>query len=283
MTPDGPGLSREELEEQKAFLFASLADLDAEWEAGDIEAPDYAALKDDYTARAAAVLRALYRLDGKTAPAPPAPARRAAPAAAAARRKRRWPLVASGVVALAVAVGAGLAVTDSSGERLPGQEPSGGPTQGASDLLDQATAADRDGKVLDALKLYDAVLDADPGNVIALTYKGWLLGRQPSAELNARAQDPLDRAVALDPTFPDAHAFRGLVLIRNKRPGEAVCELRTYLAIVPPDDPQNGSIEVALDEATKQAAGNVPPCPKPIQPAAGVPGGPDTTTGGTTP
>ena len=44
----------------------SLRDLDAEWEAGDIDAADYRALKDAYTARAAA---ALHALDGRAAAA----------------------------------------------------------------------------------------------------------------------------------------------------------------------------------------------------------------------
>jgi tetratricopeptide (TPR) repeat protein len=265
-------LSREELEEQRAFLLVSLADLDAEWDAGDIAEADYAALKDDYTARAAAVLRALDRLDGR-------PAGGRSPSQPPARKRRPvWPLVVSGVVTIAVAVGAGVLVTRTSGERLPGQEATGGPDTEIAGLLDRATRADESGSVLDALKAYDAVLAKDPENVIALTYKGWLLGRQPNAELVVRAQDSLDRAVKIDPTFADAHVFRGLVLIRNKRPGEAVCELRTYLAIAPPGGTQAGAVETALDEATKQAAGNIPDCPKPIQPAAGQPGAPGVTT-----
>jgi hypothetical protein len=219
------------------------------------------------------VLRALDRLDGR--PASGRPATKAPP------RKRRpvWPLVVSGVVTIAVAVGAGVLVTRTSGERVAGQEATGGPASEVSDLLDRATKADESGTVLDALKAYDAVLAKDPENVIALTYKGWLLGRQPNAELVLRAQDSLDHAVKVDPTYADAHVFRGLVLIRNKRPGEAVCELRTYLAIAPPGGSQTAAVETALDEATTQAAGNIPACPKPIQPSAGQPGAPSTTGG----
>jgi tetratricopeptide (TPR) repeat protein len=273
-------VSREQLEEQRAFLLASLADLDEEWEAGDISADDYAALKDDYTARAAAVLRALDRLDGKPVAGATATGARPRARVPSATRKRRpvWPLVVSGVVTLAVAIAAGVLVTRTSGERLPGEGATGGPTSATADLLDRATIADQGGKVLDALKLYDAVLAQDPENVIALTYKGWLLGRQPNAELVARGLEPLDRAVKIDPTFADAHVFRGLVLIRNQRPGEAVCELRTYLAIAPPGNPQTPSVETALDEATKQAGGNIPDCPKPIQPAPGQPGASTPTT-----
>jgi len=270
-------VSREELLEQRRFLLTSLADLDAEWDAGDIDEDDYSALKDDYTARAAAVLRAIDHLDGK--PGTGAARALSGPGAASATVRRRrpvWPLVASGVLTLAVAVGAGVLVMRTSGERLPGQPASGGPASSASDLLDQAAIAEQQNNVLEALKLYDGVLAKDQDNVVALTYKGWLLGRQPSAELVARALDPLDRAVKVDPTFAPAHVFRGLVLLRNKRPGEAVCELRTYLAIAPPGDPQNPQVETALDEAIAQADGNIPECPKPIVPATGEPGAPTT-------
>ena len=47
------------LEEQRDFLLRSLADLDREHDAGDLEDDDYQTLKDDYTARAADVLRAI--------------------------------------------------------------------------------------------------------------------------------------------------------------------------------------------------------------------------------
>ena len=47
------------LEEQRDFLLGSLDDLERERAAGDIDEADYEALRDDYTARAAAVLRAL--------------------------------------------------------------------------------------------------------------------------------------------------------------------------------------------------------------------------------
>ena len=48
-----------ELEEERAFLLRSLDDLDRERAAGDIDEHDFATLHDDYTARAAAVLKAI--------------------------------------------------------------------------------------------------------------------------------------------------------------------------------------------------------------------------------
>lgn len=57
------------LEEDRDHLLRSLRDLERGWEAGDLEERDYLALKEDYTARAAAVLRAI---EASAAP-PPAP------------------------------------------------------------------------------------------------------------------------------------------------------------------------------------------------------------------
>ncbi len=46
------------LEEERRFLLRSLADLEREREAGDVDDVDYRELRDGYTVRAAATLRA---------------------------------------------------------------------------------------------------------------------------------------------------------------------------------------------------------------------------------
>ena len=79
------------LRDERAFLLRSLADLDAEHEAGDIDDGDYQSLTNEYTARAAAVLRAIQALEGPgRRPAPPAarsgvPSPRRRPAAGPSR------------------------------------------------------------------------------------------------------------------------------------------------------------------------------------------------------
>ena len=85
-----PDLPAEALEQEREFLLRSLDDLDRERAAGDMDEQDYRALRDGYTARAAAVLRALERAQNPTGveaspdrvPAP------AAPASSGARRSR---------------------------------------------------------------------------------------------------------------------------------------------------------------------------------------------------
>ena len=271
---------RGELEEEREFLLRSLDDLDAEHAAGDLEDDDYRSLRDDYTARAAAVLRRLQRLDepedpeGAQAgepgrPAGPAPSRPKRPPQTQ-RRGRRWPLALGMAGTLVLAGASGWLVTRTSGERLPGQESSGGPDQTPRARLQQAIDLDNAGQLVEAAKLYDSVLAEDPENVLALTRRGWILGRSGrqagNVELLRAGFDYLDRATKIDPSYADAHAFKGLVLGALARPGEAGCEFRLWLAIAPVDEPQRPAIEAVLDEATKKAGGTLPECPAPPVP-----------------
>ena len=50
---------RQQLEDEKSFLLQSLADLEREHDAGDVDDDDYVALKDSYTARAARLIAEL--------------------------------------------------------------------------------------------------------------------------------------------------------------------------------------------------------------------------------
>jgi len=171
---------------------------------------------------------------------------------------------------VAVAAGAGYLVTQSSGERRPDQGVSGGPDSSPRTLLQTAIDLDNGGRLVEAAKLYDAVLAEEPENVVALTRRGWVVGRS-----GRQVGDPallqaglgyLERATKADPSYGDAHAFKGLVLGALARPGEAVCEFRLWLAIAPIADPQRPAIEGVLDEATIQAGGTLPECPKPPVP-----------------
>jgi tetratricopeptide (TPR) repeat protein len=284
MTTDAAVDQRAELEEERDFLLRSLDDLDAEHDDGELDDDDYRALKDDYTARAAVVLRRLQRLDAPTDAqkdgaghdrASAAPPKLRAPTA----RRPRWPLLLSVAGTLALAGSAGYLVTQTSGERLPGQEMTAGVDLSARARLQQAIDLDNAGQLVEAAKLYDAVLAEDPENVIALTRRGWVLGRSGrqagNTELLQAGLGYLEQATEIDPSFADAHAFKGLVLGALGRSGEAGCEFRLWLAIAPITDEMRPAIEGVLDEATKQAGGTLPECPKPPVP---VPVGAEPTT-----
>jgi len=194
------------LEEQRSFLLRSLDDLEREHDAGDVDDVDYDALKDDYTARAAAVIRSIeQRHEALDRARPPR------------RRSRTLVWVAALLVA---SVGLGVFVAQSSGRREAGDSVSGDIRMSTRDQLFDARIAQDEGRIRDAITLYDEVLAAQPANTEALTYKGWLLfltSRETedpadTQVLLARAKQLLDDALTTDPGYGDALVFRAQVL-----------------------------------------------------------------------
>ena len=146
----------------------------------------------------------------------------------------------SGLVKAAVvgvfALVAGALVARGAGTRQPDQ-----PATGAVAVSDLAVARDQIGKgdILAAIKTYDRVLKRDPRQPEALTYRGWLIrltGKEANQpDLVDRGLASIQQAIAADPTYPDAHMFRGLILFQDKNDAAgAVPELRTFLARNPP-------------------------------------------------
>jgi tetratricopeptide (TPR) repeat protein len=240
--------SRPQLEEERDYLLASLRDLESERAAGELDEADYAALRADYTVRAAAVLRAL---EAPVAAVGAQPRAREARAAAAARRRT---YTAVTVVLLIGGLAAG-AVTMFAGQRQAGAPVTGsvpGDTQGR---LSAALQLETQGKAVDALKAYDAILRDEPQNVQALAYRGWLLKR---AGLPDPAMVSLDKAVAIDPAYPDAHFFRGMVLYQDRHdPAAAVTEFRAFMANNPPPE-MVPAVQDVLKRAMADAGQPVP-------------------------
>lgn len=224
VAPPGAG-SRWELEEERAFLLRSIRDLDAEWAAGELNDADYRSLRDGYAARAAEVLRALEAPLAPPAGVRPAVGRGPAPSLP-------WRRVAAAAGVIAVASIAGLAVAATSGERLPGEQLSGSIEPSSVDRITQAQLLVQQGKVLEAVKLYDQILRDDARNPVALAQRGWLVSR---AGLVEEGLASIEAAIAADPTYPDAHFFRGMILWRDKRdPAGAAEEFRLVLESRPP-------------------------------------------------
>lgn len=181
-----------ELKEERRFLLRSLVDLDAEHAAGDVDADDYASLKDGYTARAAAVLR---EIEAGTAPKP------------SRGRSRRGVIAAWVAGVLVVAAGAGWLVARSSGQRLPGQSITGGQEVDAlTAQLSAARAATSANDLPTAIAAYEAALEIEPDNVEALTYRTWLTVLSArSAGDDAAAATAVDAALVELATITDAH------------------------------------------------------------------------------
>ena len=194
-----------ELEDERRFLFASLDDLDREFAAGDVDESDYHALRDGYTARAAAVLREIE--SGLEATAVP-------------KTPTRWGRIAAitaGVIALGV--GAGWLVAHYSGQDVPDSSAMVNPNDKVGQLLAEA----RQMAPIQAIKKFGEVLKLEPGNVEALTYSGWyariIAVQQPEGAgrtaLIGAANDKLKQAVAADPNYPDAQCFLAILTFRD--------------------------------------------------------------------
>ncbi|MFZ9910796.1 MAG: cytochrome c-type biogenesis protein CcmH [Ilumatobacteraceae bacterium] len=134
-------------------------------------------------------------------------------------RRRSW-MVGVGV-AIVVGVGSGVLVARQAGQRLPLQTATGGIEDSTASLLAQARLAGG-ADVTSAIELYGRVLETDPDNVEALTYRAWLImlsARQFDESLRNQAYastiTALGRAIELDPGYPDAMCFLGIVVFRD--------------------------------------------------------------------
>lgn len=264
------------LESERDFLLRSIADLETERAAGNLDDERYQALKDDYTARAAAVLRSIEE------------GRDARPVAPPVTKKKK--LITGGAV-LAFVVLAALALTAAVGRRHPGQTITGNAQSSAAESSpngEQSDAARRaalerqvkdhpddaaahlvfarylleKGEATEAVKEYVATARLDPKNAEANAYAGWVsfLAAQSAAadpktaaELTDRALDRLNLAVAANDAYPDAHFFRGMVLFRGKNDAKAaIPDFERYLALVPTGQ-MNDQVRAVLDAARKAA------------------------------
>jgi tetratricopeptide (TPR) repeat protein len=259
-----------ELEEERRFLLRSLADLQREYEAGDVDEFDYRALKEGYTVRAAATLRELD--DGRSAlpPKPPVDWRRR---------------IFTGLIIVALIAVVWWALAASTAERRTGQQITGlDPRDEQQVLLSEARSLQLQAPA-QAAELYGQVLAIDPGNVEALTYRGWTLaldatiraqGADTAIDVDATATDGEDPVVAqlkeavdlllqanqADPEYADPKCFLGIVNFRTL--GDAAAAepwVDACLAAGPPADVLGlvQGLQVAIDAELAGTAASVPP------------------------
>lgn len=247
-----PAVERARQSEEEAFLLRSLEDLEAERATGGIDDETYARLRADYTARAAALLRAE---QGEGEPVPDAPPRSTA---------RRVAVVGGIVVFAAVAA---VVLAFALGARLPGQSITGGSGEAqVSDAareraLESVVAANPDepsahlalarfrmsaGNGSGALTEFQAAAGLDPSNPEPFAYSGWLIRLQGYPE---QGLELLDKALEVDPEYPDARFFRAFILLRDlNRPAAAVPDLQQYL-VLEPESPLADQVRNLLAEA----------------------------------
>ena len=103
------------------------------------------------------------------------------------------------------------------------------------------------GDLSGALASYIGALKVNPRDVEALSYAGWL---SFLAGAQKQAVPLLRTAVRTQPSYPDAHAFLGIVLLRTHRDAAiARAELQHYLRLVPTGQ-MSGQVRRVLAVAT---------------------------------
>ena len=247
-------------EEERDFLLRSLDDLESERAAGNIDDETYQRLHDDYTARAAITVRAMQ--EGKETGA--------APGDLPPTSRRHRLLVIGGIVVFAVIAATTMAFA--LGARLPGDtitgRQRGGAQTSAKDRLAalEAVAAKHPSNAEarlsvarfelgqrdlgGALKDFQTAASLAPTNAEPFAYSGWIIRLQGYPD---QALQVLDKAIEVDPSYPDAHFFRGFVLLRDRKdPKAAIPEFQQYL-VAAPDSALADQVRSLLAEAVKAA------------------------------
>jgi tetratricopeptide (TPR) repeat protein len=271
--PRLPDDERTKLEGERDFLLRSLDDLELEHASGGIDDESYAELHDDYTARAAAAIRALRDgVDNRPEPAPPVPT------------KRRVAVIA-GVVVFAIV--AGVALAAALGARLAGQTASGNSdTNTAASVtkkqlkarlteleakanaspndyqtrLDLARAYEQNNDNFNALKQSDAAIKIDPNRPEAHANAARLLyltseNATSDSDRNdfiARAKAGFDTAIAVGPDYADSYYFRGILYAFSLRDfARSQIDLQNYL-VRAPNGPWSAGARKLLAQVTEQ-------------------------------
>jgi len=269
------GLDRAALEAEREFLLRSLDDLEAEHATGDVDDDTYRTLRDDYTARAAAVIRSLSEGKDLTPADPPA----------GSRLVRS--LTVGGIVVFAVV--AAVFLTGAVGQRRAGQTITGNSRIGQSG----STAVSDPGPALaadvranpksyaaniayaryllfqkddfpGAIHEFGTAAQLDPSQPEPPTYAGWagaLLAQEVVRDPNARTAllaasvQRISEVIAAHPTYPDAYALKGVVLFEFEHNAkQAIPELQQSLLLTDEANPIRSQVLTVLAQAVRAKA-----------------------------
>lgn len=273
---------RADLDERYQAAMSSLAEIEADHEAGNLSDADYRELRRRYETEVAHLERELGVADGVASAVHPEPVRDEAEAPA-----RSWVPAAVGWSAAGIAFVAIAYLAMSSALRprvgddtitgsIPGQEmrASMGAPVAEVDMerlgaLEDIVADDPQnlealvelGHLYLRLQRYDelnfvtqAALTIDPNHPEALTHLGMLLFSMDHPE---GVISTFDQALAVDPDFPEALQFKGMVSFMRGDYATAVEAWERYLEVVPPDQAAP-RIRAMLEAARANTSGGVP-------------------------
>ena len=211
---------------------ASLRDARSEFEANELEASELAVIEERETKALADLANRIAALDADDP--------EGAPVEVTPRRRRKSLLA---VALLCFAVAAGITLWSAVALRQPGSSATG--SISASDakmlqaLLNEGELDVAKGNVAAALAAYDAALEIDSTNSVALTQSGWFYfttgSEQKNLTLVQKETNRLRQAVSVAPTSPSAHLYYGIAALST--PGNhqlALSEFRRFLKLNPP-------------------------------------------------
>ena len=261
------------LEDRRAALMRSLADLEAAQAEGALDEPEYVRLRERTEAGMARVLRALERRDhavagaGVVATATEAHAEPRAVSATAAEPRRVPPwavgvLIAGTVLAVVVASLARDAEPSTQASVAPNatSDPLAFFEQRVEDHPDDLAARlDLAHRYLDAgmtekaLSEYAVALDMDPDDAEALAHVGLIFFQ---AERYQDALRYVDHALTTDPRYPEGLFIRGVILLRGlHRPQDAITAFETYLEAAPFGDERQRAKDLIAEAQDSSAQG----------------------------
>ena len=194
-------------EKEKEFLLKSLDDLDSELAKGDLTEKDYAQLSRNYKRR-------LIKLTKQET--------RSIKESKLQNVKKTWFTVTFLVV---LALISGIAIANSSGERTGSETITGSIRKSTVTKLQEAQQLLSDSDKWDeAISIYDEVLQDQPSNAEALTYRAWLRYRT-GEDSDPQIRDWREVRI-LNPEFADAIVFLTIALSDESRFSEALIELQ---------------------------------------------------------
>ena len=194
--------------ERKEFLLKSLQELDQELESGNLSSDDHDMLVRRYTRELADITESE---KAASSGHPPKKGYRT--------KALLWSL---GVVLLGVV--AGITVSQTSGDRSEGESITGSIRKSVNTQISEAQMLlgnrDRWGE---ASEIFDQVLEVQPSNVEAITYRSWL-NYQSGADADIQIA-AWEEVLVLEPSYPDALVFISIALSNEGRHSQAA----TYL------------------------------------------------------
>ena len=266
-------LDRDALETERDFLLRSLDDLEQERADGNVDPGTYRELHDDYTARAAAVIRSLEAGTDLTAPEP-----RSGSTLTRA-------LTVGGIVVFALV--AAVLLSRAVGQRRPGQTitgnaqvASGSTTTTGGDpgrrLADAAAQQPKsyaariayarylmgNNDFADAVREFGAAARLDPSQPEPPTYAGWagaLVSQQVgSAEtrqtLLSASLERINEVIKAHPKYPDAHALKGVIIFKfEHHAGLAIPSFQQFLLLTDDTNPLRSQVLDVLAQAEAAA------------------------------